>query len=465
MEWRRYAQVRLPHGLPALLRHRAAPAVLVLPLLLALWLLLVARYEPPPAADYARAARERSPTEPQPPAANNGAEHQPVVPAPAPPAVMAETNIGGQQPAAPPAPVTVAPAHSGPPPRDDVHIFYYAWYGTPAIDGAWIHWNHPVLDASAPGQRYEPPDSIGAAFYPHLGPYSSASPDVVAQHMRQIADAGVGVVVLSWYPPGMADENGGFSDRRVSAILDAAVAVGLHVALHVEPFAGRDAEAFRTALCYAIHRYGQHRGWYRDEGRGRRPWIYVYDSYLVPAKDWATVLRPDGTRTIRGTACDAVVIGLYVSRRDEDAIVSAGFDGFYTYFAADRFTHGSTMANWPSLQAWARARNLLFVPSVGPGYDDVRIRPWNARNRRHRNDGAYYRSMWESAISSGAPVVAITSFNEWHEGTQVEPAVAYIVSRSTDAYAYPAYTNGNPMFYLEITADCVKQWATQRPRR
>jgi hypothetical protein len=32
--------------------------------------------------------------------------------------------------------------------------------------------------------------------------------------------------------------------------------------------------------------------------------------------------------------------------------------------------------------------------------------------------------MWRAALGSGADNVTITSFNEWHEGTQIEPAVA-----------------------------------------
>ena len=30
--------------------------------------------------------------------------------------------------------------------------------------------------------------------------------------------------------------------------------------------------------------------------------------------------------------------------------------------------------------------------------------------------------MWQSAIRAGADLVTITSYNEWHEGTQIEPA-------------------------------------------
>jgi hypothetical protein len=32
--------------------------------------------------------------------------------------------------------------------------------------------------------------------------------------------------------------------------------------------------------------------------------------------------------------------------------------------------------------------------------------------------------MWRAALLSGADNITITSFNEWHEGTQIEPAAA-----------------------------------------
>jgi glycoprotein endo-alpha-1,2-mannosidase len=30
--------------------------------------------------------------------------------------------------------------------------------------------------------------------------------------------------------------------------------------------------------------------------------------------------------------------------------------------------------------------------------------------------------MWKTALRAGADLVTITSYNEWHEGTQIEPA-------------------------------------------
>ena len=37
--------------------------------------------------------------------------------------------------------------------------------------------------------------------------------------------------------------------------------------------------------------------------------------------------------------------------------------------------------------------------------------------------------MWQSVLGAGADVIGITSYNEWHEGTQIEPA------RATTGYA------------------------------
>ena len=42
----------------------------------------------------------------------------------------------------------------------------------------------------------------------------------------------------------------------------------------------------------------------------------------------------------------------------------------------DGFSYGSTSANWATMARFAKETNLIFVPSVGPGYDDRKIRPW-----------------------------------------------------------------------------------------
>lgn len=124
------------------------------------------------------------------------------------------------------------------------------------------------------------------------------------------------------------------------------------------------------------------------------------------------------------------MIGLWTSSPtvQRPFILNAHFDGFYTYFAATGFTYGSTPTNWVSMQKWAKENGKIFIPSVGPGYIDTRIRPWNGSVIRNRTDGQYYDAMYRKAIEAGVSAISITSFNEWHEGSQIEPAVPYTSS-------------------------------------
>ena len=101
----------------------------------------------------------------------------------------------------------------------------------------------------------------------------------------------------------------------------------------------------------------------------------------------------------------------------------------YTYFAAEGFNFGSTYTNWGTVSDFAAEKNLIFIPSFGPGYDDLQVHPWNRLTARDRRDGAYYQEGFRRAReSSRGGLVSITSFNEWGEGTQIEPAVPKMAS-------------------------------------
>lgn len=339
-----------------------------------------------------------------------------------------------------------------PPQSESVHAFYYAWYGNPDIDGAYSHWNHEVLVSEETPRFFSGGDDIGANFYPQLGCYSSNDPAVIEEHMRQVKRAGVGVLCVSWWG------ERSFSDHAIPKILDLADLHGIKINFHLEPFPGRNAKTSREALIYLMTSYGDHPAFHRLERHGNLPIVYVYDSYLTSAEEWATILAPNGERTIRGTPYDAVMIGLWVQEHEEEFMTEAHFDGFYTYFATDGFTYGSTASNWERLAGWARENEKTFIPCVGPGYLDSRIRPWNTENSRSRDEGTYYDRMFKAALDVAPEIVGVTSFNEWHEGTQIEPAVPE-VSRD---YTYEDYRPLTPEYYLDRTRYWVEQLETGR---
>ncbi|KAM4772031.1 glycoprotein endo-alpha-1,2-mannosidase [Rhinophrynus dorsalis] len=343
-----------------------------------------------------------------------------------------------------------------PAPNYDLHIFYYSWYGNPQFDGKYIHWNHPLLKHwdskianNFPVGKHNPPDDIGANFYPELGPYSSRDPSVIEAHMKQIRTASVGVVSLSWYPPGLSDENGEPSDDLVPTILDKAQKYGLKVAFHLEPYKNRDDLSVRKDVVYIIDTYGSHPAFYRYQtSTGRAlPMFYIYDSYITSPDTWANLLTLSGSQSIRNTPYDGIFIALLVEKKHKYDIHRSGFDGLYTYFATNGFSYGSSQQHWSSLKEFCDTNNLLFIPSVGPGYIDTSIRPWNYQNTRNRINGKYYETALNAALLVRPVIISITSFNEWHEGTQIEAAVP----KKNAHMKYEDYLPYKPNIYLELT--------------
>ncbi|MCJ7647830.1 MAG: hypothetical protein MUP85_04395, partial [Candidatus Lokiarchaeota archaeon] len=105
-----------------------------------------------------------------------------------------------------------------------VAAFYYPWYRTPDVDAYWDHWGEG---------NFHPPLDIASDFYPALGTYSIADPAIVAQHFAWLREAGVDVIVSSWWGQRSRE------DQAVPLLLDIAERYGIKVAFHIEPYDGR----------------------------------------------------------------------------------------------------------------------------------------------------------------------------------------------------------------------------------
>lgn len=346
----------------------------------------------------------------------------------------------------------------------NIHAFYYAWYGNPGQDGRYFHWNHEYMphwekkisDKYPTGQAHVPPHDIGSSYYPLLGTYSSLDEIVTRSHMMQMQQAGIGVLALSWYPPGTADDHGKPIEDYIPTMFDIADQYNIKICFHIEPYKDRSPESVRENLIYILDRYGEHPAFYRHtvlSDSKKLPLVYIYDSYLIPPNEWSKILRKKGEISIRGSIYDALVIGLLVKKEHIWELSSAGFDGLYTYFAAEKFSYGSTRKFWREIAEITSENRMLFIPSVGPGYDDTKVRPWNSANSRRRMEGSYYEAGWHKASTlPDVNIISITSFNEWHEGTQIEPASSQ--SRH-GKFVYLTYEPNDPEYYLKLT----KKWS------
>jgi glycoprotein endo-alpha-1,2-mannosidase len=257
-----------------------------------------------------------------------------------------------------------------------VSAFYYPWYSTPAFDGTYGHWAQ---------HGHDPPDDIASSYYPARGLYSSSDPAVLAAQMAEIRAAGINQIAVSWWGRGSPE------DRRLPAVAAAARAEDIDVAVQLEPYQGRTVAGTVADVAYL-------------ETLGIRT-FYVYQAFDLPIAQWAAAhdaLHAGGATLLAQTG----LVGQAVAAR---------FDGVYTY---DIVTYSGDM--FGRYCAEAHAHGLICAPSVGPGFDArrgsgvPRIKP--------RRAGATYDDMWTAAIAARADEVTITSYNEWHEGTQIEPA-------------------------------------------
>jgi hypothetical protein len=62
---------------------------------------------------------------------------------------------------------------------------------------------------------------------------------------------------------------------------------------------------------------------------------------------------------------------------------------------------------------------------VIPGFDDRKVRNPSFWVSRAHGDQLTYDEFWQLSLRSRPDWVLITSFNEWHEGTEIEPSSEY----------------------------------------
>lgn len=289
----------------------------------------------------------------------------------------------------------------------EVAIFYYPWYSNPSHDGVWAHWY-----VERDGQQV-----LSTPYYPKRGLYSSASKRVIDAHMREIRGAGVDTIVVSWWGFGSPEA------ERLPLVRDTAHRHGLRVAIHLEPYAGRTPQRAASDIAQL-----------RAEGYTE---FYVYEVERDPAAVWAEALAEHG---------DALVLG---HTRLAGRAEASGFDGLYTY---DILTWRES--SFRRICSQARRLGLLCAPSVGPGFDSrLATRHPGVRPRLH---GRTYDGMWAAAIRADADVVTITSYNEWQEGTQIEPARPQVDRPGYDG-AWDRHGVAAQRAYLDATA----RWAAR----
>lgn len=291
-----------------------------------------------------------------------------------------------------------------------VLAFYYPWYGNPEIP-----------DGSRQSSHWEAVDTLGktigsSTHYPKLGPYDSHDPKVIAQHCRWANEAGVTGWIASWWG------HGSFEDRAMPRLLDISHRFNCRVTVYYETIPGQPKTAENAAkdILRLLEKYANHPAWLYVEGK---PVLFIYGRAVdeIGVKGWADVVG----KVNAGYAPGVVFHGDRFS-----AEAAQVFDGLHTYNTAAHL-HGKSLEQ---VKAWcaetyrrwvklARDAGRISTITVIPGYDDTKIRKPGLKVERY--DGQSYLAQWQAAIAAAPDWVLITSWNEWHEGSEIEPSVEH----------------------------------------
>jgi glycoprotein endo-alpha-1,2-mannosidase len=274
-----------------------------------------------------------------------------------------------------------------------VLAFYYPWYGNPrGKSGQLYHWS----DVTYQG--------IGSStYYPLFGPYDSQDEGLIGAHMELAKASGIDGFICSWW--GIDT----FEDRSFKQILKVANPKGFNVTIYYETVREIGPDQMVNELAYVVRSYSNEPSFLKIDGR---PVIFLYaiSAYHRDAAFWQDII----SRVKGSTGVDP----LYIADTFDMAYASA-FDGFHTYNPIG-IKVGDLNNTYSDQAKAARIAGKIWAATVCPGYDDRKIR--SPGTYVSRQDGAYYNLTWGSAIGSDPDIVLICTWNEWHEGTNIEPS-------------------------------------------
>jgi glycoprotein endo-alpha-1,2-mannosidase len=299
-----------------------------------------------------------------------------------------------------------------------VLAFYYGWYGAPEVSGKWLHWEG--VDA----QRKHIATST---HYPVLGAYDSNDLKVIEQHCQWARAAGLDGFIYSWWGIG------GYEEKPLPRLLDTAQRHRLKVCLYYEqvPQPG-DPRSVLPDLRHILREFAKHPAYLKVDGR---PVLFVYGRAMeqLSLSQWAWALETIRAEFPHGMCAIGDSLGRSAARV---------FDGIHTYNPVGVLEGKPLDAIQPTLEAHYREAiqtagelGRIACATIIPAYDDTKIRTPGIRTNRF--GGEAYRKQWNAVLSLNPDWVLITSFNEWHEGSEIEPSVEHGERevRTTAAYA------------------------------
>jgi len=352
--------------------------------------------------------------------------------------------------------------------KTKIGVYYYPWHGSDFHGGKYLR------------EFLNPPQ------FPSLGEYDDTQGATIQQHYEWTLYAQISVWIASWWGP----------ERRTDTILLDSILPhletienseqNLQIAIHYET-SGRtsgfaDFSNVGSDIHYLTANYFTHPNYYFINGR---PVIVIYLTRVMSKEEDFSIIQ-NFISLMRTAALDdgydIYIIADEIFRRAPDEPRQA-FDLYDAITGYD--VYGSMMINtalyagqetvdvfFEEQSKWrdlAHEKQVSYIPCITPGFNDKGVReghfPLSRQLDNLSEHGSLFSAMAEQAIGlldqSSDSLLFVTSFNEWHEDTQIEPVdIADLTnvdsSDSTVEYTMELLYEGYGTKYLDILRDIAR---------
>ncbi len=200
-------------------------------------------------------------------------------------------------------------------------------------------------------------------------------------------------------------------------MLNAAEEEGFNLTIYYETVREMSTEQMIRELSYVAKKYANHSAFLK-----LNPVIFIYavEAMDRDLKFWRRVLERVEVET--------GVKPIYVGDTYSISFLEV-FEGLHTYNPIwienheEMYSHMSEAVKSYVPLTSDEAYRRMWCATVAPGYDDRKIR--RPGSLVPRGGGEYYERTWRAALGSRPDIVLICTWNEWHEGTEIEPSREY----------------------------------------
>ena len=294
-------------------------------------------------------------------------------------------------------------------PADKIVLAHYMpWYEAKPFSQVWgWHWTMNTFD---PEKRVLDRPEIASHFTPLIGPYDSGDPHVLEYHLLLMKLAGIDGVIVDWY--GLQNfRDYGLLHRNTERLVEQAKRLRMKfVICYEDQTIPALIEVGRLKNENRVHHASEELEWLNKNWFGLESYVKLDGQPVLLSFGQTGLTDAEWTQCLTEMKTPIAYFSLHHRRASavgafDWPIPSDGIG------AIKKFEEGSR--GWPK-----------SIPVVFPRFKDVyaEAKVHASYGEIDDRDGMTFEQTLERAWNSSAPIIQIATWNDWGEGTNIEPS-------------------------------------------